>query len=386
MKVVLFVDYSDALGGLLSWTSDIFEDAEDVELQIVGVVTDDSRTTWATSIDADAPAPLRPVHRDEVTSVAGAASLDQLPEKLHNIISTAGVYVPNCYETGYRLGVLARRLGLASTIVTFTHTDEPHYYYLAERYAPLVSKFLAADSRSYDGMLARLPHRRGDIVKTPHGLRAPAEIDRPHHPELRLLYAGRVVQRQKRVFDLITLAQELRRREVRFRWDIIGDGEDRAEFERAAARLAPEISCLGSMRRQEVLSRYQAYDCFVVSSSFDGMSIALMEAMASGLVPVVTNVGGVPDLITDGVEGFMWPVGKVSAAAERLYELWKNPARLRGCSHAARQRILSAHDPARRRARLVAVLRVAARYPVGSKADAERLLASGLRSPYFPES
>lgn len=386
MRVTIFVDYSDPLGGLLSWASDISAQAEDFKLTLVGVVTDESRSAWAKIADADAPAPIIPVHRDEIEAAARARSVADLAEKLRAVIAGPSVYIPNAYETGYRLALTARRLGVPSPIVTFSHTDEPHYYYLAQRYEPCVSTFIVAERRSYAGLLARIPHRRDHIIIASHGLKAPAEVERLPHQELRLLYVGRVVQLQKRVFDLIEVAQALRALGVKFRLDIIGDGGERAEFERAAAALAPEISCLGCLRRQEVLLRYRDYDCFILCSSFEGMSIALMEAMAYGVVPVVTRVGGAADLITDGVEGFMWPVGETSVAAARLNELWQNPQLMRSCSRAAQQRILTAHDPARSREQLLSALRAAFVNPVGSAADAERLLQSDERSSYFRES
>jgi glycosyltransferase involved in cell wall biosynthesis len=205
-------------------------------------------------------------------------------------------------------------------------------------------------------------------------------------PELRLLYVGRVVQRQKQVLDLVALAQALRALKIAFRIDVIGDGDDRQELQVLATSHAPEISCLGPMCRQEILSRYKHYDCFILCSTFEGMSIALMEAMAHGVVPVVTRVGGAPDLITDGVEGFMWPVGAFATAAERLQQLWRNRTCLRECSEAARRRIANAHDPVQCRTGLLDALRWAAARPRGSAAAAAEYLLSYEPSPYFPES
>jgi glycosyltransferase involved in cell wall biosynthesis len=384
MRVVVFVDYSDPLGGLLSWISDSFQYATGIELLLAGVVTEPRRVPWAKHVDVDLPPALHHVHPDDVKAVLGAASLGELPESLRSLISAAPVLIPNAYETGFQLGALARRLGERASIVTFCHTDEPHYYYLAERYEVLTSKFLSADTKCYEGLKSRIPHRHVDIQMTPHGFRVSPVRDRSMRSELRLLYVGRVVNAQKRVFDLIELARTLRAYGVPFRLSVIGDGDDRSKFEYAAAHF-PEISCLGALRREEVLRRYEDYDFFILASEYEGMSIALLEAMSQGLIPVVTAVGGAPDLIDDGREGYLWPVGEVSIAAQRLAKLWRDSGLRSQISRAARARIEREHEPRSCRARLIQVLHNAAAVPAGSMEDARGILESGTRSPYFAD-
>lgn len=387
MKVAAFIDYSDPLGGVLSWIVDALGRAPAIELTLVGVVTDDARVAWASRIDEDAPAPVVRLHPREVEAALSVDRIEELPDPVRALVSEVDVFIPNAYETGYRLAALARRLGRQGSVVAFTHTDEPHYYYLIERYEPLITRFLAADSRSYQGTLARAPHRSAALVKAPHGIHAPQAIDLGRDATtLRLVYPGRVVHRQKRVFDLVGVARALRLLGVRFEIDVIGDGEDRVELERRAAEAAPEIHCLGPRRRHEVLALYPDYHGLLVCSEFDGMSVALLEAMAHGVVPVVTRVGGVPDLITDGVEGYTWPVGDVARAAQILAALAEDPARVRASAEAARRRVLKDHAPEAASIRLIEVLADAARAPAGSRDDARAALADPRRSPWFPES
>ncbi|EEF25445.1 conserved hypothetical protein, partial [Ricinus communis] len=103
------------------------------------------------------------MHRDEIKAAEQLTTLDQVPEKIQSIILTRSVYIPNAYETGYRIGALARRHGIQSAIVSFCHADEPHYYYLAKRYEPIVSKFLSADTKTYEEMQRRIPHRQAEM-------------------------------------------------------------------------------------------------------------------------------------------------------------------------------------------------------------------------------
>jgi L-malate glycosyltransferase len=68
-------------------------------------------------------------------------------------------------------------------------------------------------------------------------------------------------------------------------------------------------------------------DAFCLLSRSEGFSNALLEAMACGVPSVVTRVGGNPEAITDGENGFLVPVGDDAAAAEKLIALLRNPER-----------------------------------------------------------
>lgn len=379
----MFVDYSDPLGGVLSWIADL---QQGFELTLVGIVTEAARVEWADRVDADAPAALLCIDPREVAACEDVRSPAELPPAIAAAIDRVDVFFPNAYETGYRLAALARRLAGTGAVVSFTHADEAHYYYLARTYAPLISKFFVADTPSERGVAVQVPARIADIVRLPHGMALPEPFDRrPRRDLLRVLYVGRVVARQKRIFDLVPLAIGLRRRGVPFTLDVVGEGEDRPELEARAALEAPEIRCLGLKRRHEVLELYRAYDVLVMCSEFEGMSVALMEAMAHGVVPVVTNVGGAVDLIVNEAEGFTWPVGDLEGAAERVAALWRDPRVLASCSVAARGRIAEHHAPAAALVRMREAVALAAGSPNGSAEDAGALLADKRRSPYFPE-
>ncbi|WP_433456519.1 glycosyltransferase family 4 protein (plasmid) [Streptomyces sp. CA-142005] len=384
MNITVFVDHSNPLNGVLSWINDLTEYSPDLDLLMVGMLTQDERTPWAETVDQDILGTLVRLSPEQVKVAENAQSLDELSADISSIIQRTDVYLPNGYESGYRLAALARRLHHPNGVVAFTHTDAPHDHYLTKRYADIVSTFVAADSPSLRRTRERLPDRVSSIVQVPHGLTAPPfEARQPSEEHLALVYAGRVIQEQKRIFDLLPMCAELRRRGVRFTLDVIGDGADREAFQHRAALRYPEIRCRGLMRRQDLLATYQHYDCLVMCSQTEGMSVALMEAMARGVVPVVTDVGGAKDLIAQGREGYTWPPGETARAADHLERLWKDPALLAACSRAAHHTIATRHAPATAAARMTAILRNAAAHPVGSPAQVEALLADTSRSPYL---
>jgi len=70
--------------------------------------------------------------------------------------------------------------------------------------------------------------------------------------------------------------------------------------------------------RDDVFALLPAFDTFVLSSQFEGLPIALLEAMATGVAPVATSVGGIPEVITDGRDGLLVPAGDPGALAAAL--------------------------------------------------------------------
>jgi glycosyltransferase involved in cell wall biosynthesis len=72
----------------------------------------------------------------------------------------------------------------------------------------------------------------------------------------------------------------------------------------------------------------------------EAFGLAALEAMACGVPPVATLTGGVPDLIQEGVDGFMEPVGDVDAQANRIVKLLTDEAFWQSVSQAARHTAL----------------------------------------------
>ena len=73
--------------------------------------------------------------------------------------------------------------------------------------------------------------------------------------------------------------------------------------------------------RDDVFALLPAFDVFALSSRFEGLPIALLEAMASGVAPVATCVGGIPEVITDGRDGLLVAPGDAAALAAALAKL-----------------------------------------------------------------
>ncbi|MCP4589706.1 MAG: glycosyltransferase family 4 protein [bacterium] len=187
-----------------------------------------------------------------------------------------------------------------------------------------------------------LPLERVSVV--PNGVaipraRRPRPIDRP----LRVACIGDLSP-GKAFGDLIEAIAGLPpavRREVRV--ELIGGGssERRASLETLIhdRGLAPQVRLRGLLPARRTAACLRSADVFVLPSRGEGLPVAWLEAMAWGIPSVVTRVGAIPEVVTDGVEAFLVDPGDCSALTERLARLLED-AELRctmGCQ--ARDRV-----------------------------------------------
>jgi glycosyltransferase involved in cell wall biosynthesis len=122
----------------------------------------------------------------------------------------------------------------------------------------------------------------------------------------------------------------------------VGDGELRAALEAQAKVLglgADRLHFAGALRDMPGL--FAAVDVIAFSSAWEGLPMALLEAMAMALPVATTAVGGVPDVVRDGVEGFLVPPGAPEALAEAVGRLVAD-ADLRARMGAAGRRCIEA--------------------------------------------
>lgn len=141
----------------------------------------------------------------------------------------------------------------------------------------------------------------------------------PRRTPVRLLATGRLVW--KKGFDyLLTALARLARRGIEFRAEILGDGPLRSYLRYSIEDLGLEnhVTLAGAVSSSEVLSRMQSTDVFVLSSVEEGISNAVLEAMATGIPIVTTNAGGMDEAVSDGVEGYVVEVRDVPALEDKL--------------------------------------------------------------------
>ena len=139
---------------------------------------------------------------------------------------------------------------------------------------------------------------------------------------------------------LVEVVDRLRRRGVDFHLWLVGDGELRSLIERRVRFLGLSDSVLFFGRRTDIPDILSDSDIFVLSSYWEGMPGAVMEAMASGLPVVATRVGGIPELVRDGETGFLVSPGDPDAFLEPVLRLIMDPGLRYSMGEAGRVRIV----------------------------------------------
>jgi len=106
---------------------------------------------------------------------------------------------------------------------------------------------------------------------------------------------------------------------------MVGDGPDRERLERRAHDLGVVKRCLFLGYQEEVARFYAAFDGMILTSVNEGTPVSAIESLAAGRPVVATRVGGVPDVVDDGEDGFLVDPGSTEQLADRLEELARNP-------------------------------------------------------------
>jgi glycosyltransferase involved in cell wall biosynthesis len=120
---------------------------------------------------------------------------------------------------------------------------------------------------------------------------------------------------------------------------MVGDGPDRGGVEELARELGIVRHCLFPGYQEDVGPFFAAFDVFVLPSGNEGTPVTAIEALASGCPVVATRVGGVPDVVDDGVDGFLVPPAAVDEMGARLAELARDPGLRARMGAAGRERM-----------------------------------------------
>jgi glycosyltransferase involved in cell wall biosynthesis len=174
-----------------------------------------------------------------------------------------------------------------------------------------------------------------------------------------VLAIGRLIE-QKDHDTLLAAFARLRQAQPEARLAILGWGVlDRATRERSAALgLDDRVVIPGRVEPRDWLARA---DVFAHTSRWEGFGIVLLEAMLSGLPVVATAVSAVPEIVADGLTGYLVSAGDSSAVADRLSRLLADPERRRMLGDAGRARALAEFSVERMTARTMEIYEEALR-------------------------
>lgn len=322
-RIPVFVSISDILSGVDSWAKRLERAFRDHPRYRVDLIAFNARSrkdpryaawaTWEWQV------------RNILRRAAGRPGI-VVPNYLWQLLSVAGERI----ERGQRLACIG-----------FCHSDSAQEYYepLAW-YEPILSRFVAVSETCAVRLRETQPARRQDVRLATYGVELAAlPAARPAGGPLRLIYAGRMVQEQKCVFDLVELMRELARRDVDARLSLVGTGDDEQELGRRMAPFADKVEFLGLRRSDEMPAVFAEHDVFVQVSAYEGTSNSMLEAMARGTLPAVTEVeSGVRGIVEHGRNGVLVARGDMAGLAAGIAELAQDRSRLARMSRATWER------------------------------------------------
>jgi len=209
-----------------------------------------------------------------------------------------------------------------------------------------------ADALVADGWAARhLPGKLGRVVeRIPKGVDAdrfcpdgPTVRERFHLEGRQVVVAVARLVPIKNLALLIEAVAPLRVRLPATHLLIVGDGPARGELRARAAELGviDFVTFAGSVAQADLPAFYRTADVFALSSDFDNSPNVLLEAMASGLPVVSTDVGGVREFVTDGLGGSLVPPGRAVAFANALASYLMQPDRAQAAGAHNRRKALT---------------------------------------------
>ena len=213
------------------------------------------------------------------------------------------------------------------TVVGLIQGDDPIHYEHVHRLGAYWDAIVCVSDEIADKVAKQDPEFKSRIHAIPNTVVVPDECpprSRAVGSPLRIVYHGVLNTYQKRILHIADILTELDRRQIPFHMTLAGDGPQKAELlERCKKWIdAGDMEYKGIIAHHDVDALLQQADAYVMTSAFEGMPHALLEAMAQGCVPVVTDIdSGIPELVEQGQSGFRVPIGDIKAFADRFTQL-----------------------------------------------------------------
>lgn len=254
------------------------------------------------------------------------------------------IYIPN-YDWDH--SCISPRLSNRVVIAGIVHSDDPQHYEHVARLGRYWNAVVAVSSAIAGRVSAIDPTLASRLVTIPYGVTAAGrrpERQKDGNAPLKIVYAGRLVQEQKRVMDLPGIIRALADLGIPAELTVIGGGIEQDAMVKACDELGirEQVNFLGILPNEQVLQIFSRNDVFILTSAYEGLPVSLLEAMGQGCVPVVTDIkSGIPEVITNGENGYRLPVGDIPAFVQCLASLHRDPAFRKSLANQAQQTILN---------------------------------------------
>lgn len=194
---------------------------------------------------------------------------------------------------------------LKTRVVYLVLGDFNHYYKAAVRHEGVIDAYVAISKEIYNKLRDLLPERVADIKQyyfpTPPVYK---EVAKTSGQYLKLIYVARL-EDSKNPLLLLKIDDILKASNIFVEWTIVGDGPERSQLEiNIASR--NNFKLTGFLDNEKLHQLYLQHDLFVMTSFHEGLPVSLIEAMKTGLVPVISDIdGGVREIVSNRIDGYL---------------------------------------------------------------------------------
>jgi len=175
---------------------------------------------------------------------------------------------------------------------------------------------------------------------------------------VRILTIGRLVKEKGLFYGLEAVHRLVHERKLtNIEYYILGDGPEREELQAMAQKLQikDKVYFMGSQTQEAVVKVLRDSDLFLLPSIAEALPVVLMEAQATGLPVIATDVGSVAQVMADGRSGYIVPVRDVGAMCDKIEFLLRNPQLWAVMGEAGRRHIEEHYDIKKLNQRLVQI-------------------------------
>lgn len=260
------------------------------------------------------------------------------------------VFVPNLVVPAMHAARWVRAAGIPT--IGVLHSDDEFYQGVFSTFGAGDERHALTDlvcvSREIQQQVEGLNLRYTRSHRIPYGVNIPATNVVRQKDTLRVAFVGRLAEKQKRISEVAHAFLRITQNVPGTTAKIYGDGPDRLNVENILSRYGQHlpIKLMGRIPPAEIQSHLLQTDVIALLSDYEGLPIAILEAMACGVVPVCLKMrSGIPELVEHGVTGLVVNdrIDDFTAAIRRLKadrELWQR------LSANARQRVKSEYSVA----------------------------------------
>jgi len=220
------------------------------------------------------------------------------------------------------------------------HSDHAKVYCELGRYARWldhvvgVSSGIAAKAKQ-SGLFAAIP-----CTAIPCGVRTevPAHTGRPGQA-IQIVYLGRLQRAQKRVHLFVEIWKRLCASGIPFTWTIAGDGSEMEFLKRGLVSSDPgqQVKFAGHVAHRDVAALLAGQDIMLLTSDYEGTPLSILEAMACGVVPVMSDLTTSGGEILQGMRGCLVPLMPPAGYADAIIALAEDRGRLQSLSVQGRE-------------------------------------------------